>query len=66
MAIWVAIILIVIALIAGLIGGFLLARKYMKDYLKKNPPINEEMLRMIANGTKTISKENQSNDDNDE
>ena len=47
MAIWVAIILIVIALIAGLIGGFLLARKYMKDYLKKNPPINEEMLRMM-------------------
>ena len=41
MAIWVAIILIVIALIAGLIGGFLLARKYMKDYLNKNPPINE-------------------------
>ena len=35
MAIWVAIILIVIALIAGLIGGFLLARKYMKDYLRK-------------------------------
>ena len=46
MAIWVAIILIVIALIAGF-GGFLLARKYMKDYLKKNPPINEEMLRMM-------------------
>ncbi len=60
MAIWVAIILIVIALIAGLIGGFLLARKYMKDYLKKNPPINEEMLRMMMMqmGQKTISKEN--------
>ncbi|HDV6048376.1 TPA: YneF family protein, partial [Staphylococcus pseudintermedius] len=24
-----------------------LARKYMMDYLKKNPPINEEMLRMM-------------------
>ena len=59
MAIWVAIILIVIALIAGLIGGFLLARKYMKDYLKKNPPINEEMLRMMMmQWDKTISKEN--------
>ena len=43
----VAIILIVIALIAGLVGGFFLARKYMMDYLKKNPPINEEMLRMM-------------------
>lgn len=27
--------------------GFFLARKYMMDYLKKNPPINEEMLRMM-------------------
>ncbi|HDK5699963.1 TPA: YneF family protein, partial [Staphylococcus pseudintermedius] len=26
---------------------FFLARKYMMDYLKKNPPINEEMLRMM-------------------
>ena len=24
-----------------------LARKYMMDFLKKNPPINEEMLRMM-------------------
>ncbi|WP_343237041.1 YneF family protein, partial [Staphylococcus warneri] len=47
MATWLAIILIVIALIAGLVGGFFLARKYMMDYLKKNPPINEEMLRMM-------------------
>ena len=31
----------------AIIGGFLLARKYMMDYLKKNPPINEEMLRMM-------------------
>lgn len=47
MATWLAIIFIVAALILGLIGGFLLARKYMMDYLKKNPPINEEMLRMM-------------------
>ena len=36
-----------VALIIGLVGGFFLARKYMMDYLKKNPPINEEMLRMM-------------------
>ena len=47
MATWLAILLIVLALILGLVGGFFLARKYMMDYLKKNPPINEEMLRMI-------------------
>ncbi|HDE0328691.1 TPA: YneF family protein [Staphylococcus aureus] len=47
MATWLAIIFIVAALILGLIGGFLLARKYTMDYLKKNPPINEEMLRMM-------------------
>ncbi|HCV9992175.1 YneF family protein [Staphylococcus aureus] len=47
MATWLAIIFIVAALILGLIGGFLLTRKYMMDYLKKNPPINEEMLRMM-------------------
>ncbi|MDT4052306.1 YneF family protein, partial [Staphylococcus arlettae] len=47
MAVWLAVLLIVIALIIGLVGGFFLARKYMMDYFKKNPPINEEMLRMM-------------------
>ena len=47
MATWLAILLIIVALIIGLVGGFFLARKYMMDYLKKNPPINEEMLRMM-------------------
>lgn len=42
-----AIVLIVIALIGGLIGGFFLARKYMLDYFEKNPPINEDTLRML-------------------
>src|SRR5699024_12633652 len=44
--IWVVIIALV-ALIAGLALGFFLARKYMMDYLKKNPPINEQMLRTL-------------------
>ncbi|MEG0268188.1 MAG: YneF family protein [Carnobacterium sp.] len=42
-----AIILIVVALVAGLVGGFFLAKKYMMDYFKKNPPINEDTLRML-------------------
>ena len=34
MATWLAILLIIVALIGGLVGGFFLARKYMMDYLK--------------------------------
>ncbi|WP_302290923.1 YneF family protein [Methanosphaera stadtmanae] len=38
---------IVIGLIPGLVLGFLLARMWMKKYLKKNPPINEEMVKIM-------------------
>ncbi|SDI96165.1 YneF family protein [Natribacillus halophilus] len=44
--IWVVLIAIA-ALIAGLVGGFFIARKTMTNYLKKNPPINEQMLRVM-------------------
>ncbi|MDQ0178516.1 YneF family protein [Bacillus chungangensis] len=37
----------VIALLAGVALGFFIARKYMMNYLKKNPPINEQMLKMM-------------------
>jgi len=47
MDLWIAILLIVLALIGGLIGGFFLARKYMMDYFEKNPPIDEDMLRVM-------------------
>ncbi len=36
-----------IALLAGAAIGFFIARKYMMSYLKKNPPINENMLRVM-------------------
>lgn len=42
-----AITLIVVAIIVGAVGGFFIARQYMMKYLKDNPPINEEMLRMM-------------------
>ncbi|KRM07755.1 MAG: YneF family protein [Liquorilactobacillus ghanensis] len=44
-AVW--ILLIIIALVLGFVGGFFAARKYMESYLKKNPPINENMLKMM-------------------
>lgn len=47
LGIWWVILIGVLALALGVAGGFFLARKYMMSYLKKNPPINEQMLRML-------------------
>lgn len=46
---WLYILIGVVGLAVGLILGFLIARKYMMNYLKKNPPINEQMLRVMMN-----------------
>ncbi|KGX87565.1 YneF family protein [Pontibacillus litoralis] len=55
--IWV-ILIALIALLAGAALGFFIARKYMMNYLKKNPPINEQMLRtlMMQMGQKPSQK----------
>ncbi|HLQ98168.1 MAG TPA: YneF family protein [Candidatus Dormibacteraeota bacterium] len=55
--IWIVLIAIG-ALIAGVALGFFIARKYMMNYLKKNPPINEQMLRtlMMQMGQKPSQK----------
>ncbi|MCO6530493.1 MULTISPECIES: YneF family protein [Lactobacillus] len=39
-----AIVLIIVALLIGLVGGFYGARTYMKKYFKDNPPISEDMI----------------------
>jgi uncharacterized protein len=44
---WWGYLLIVVALLVGVALGFFIARKYMMNYLKKNPPINEQMLKMM-------------------
>ncbi len=44
---WQDILLIVIGLIGGAVIGFFLAKHFMKKYLKKNPPINEEMIKVM-------------------
>ncbi|KUP06825.1 hypothetical protein Q73_06485 [Bacillus coahuilensis m2-6] len=44
---WLYILVGLLSLIAGLALGFFIARRYMMNYLKKNPPINEQMLRMM-------------------
>ena len=41
------ILLVVVGLIVGAVIGFFAARKYMEKYLKKNPPINEQMIKIM-------------------
>ncbi len=41
------ILLVVVGLIPGLIIGFFIAKKVMMKYLKKNPPINEDMIKTL-------------------
>ena len=55
--IWIIVIALA-ALIAGVALGFFIARKSMMNYLKKNPPINEQMLRtlMMQMGQKPSQK----------
>lgn len=53
------ILMIIIGLLPGLIIGFLGARLFMKKYLEKNPPINEEMIKtmMTSMGRKPSQKQ---------
>ena len=55
--IWVVLIAVA-ALLVGAVAGFFIARKYMMDYLEKNPPINEQMLStlMMQMGQKPSKK----------
>ena len=47
---WKDILYLVIGLLVGAAAGFFIARNYMKKYLKKNPPINEQMIRTMMSG----------------
>ena len=38
---------LLIPMIIGAVIGFFIARKVMMKYLKKNPPINEEMIKTL-------------------
>lgn len=41
------ILLIVIGLIIGAVIGFFVSRVFTKKYLQKNPPINEQMIKIM-------------------
>lgn len=47
MALFLDILKVLGLLIVGAVIGFFIARKYMMKYLKKNPPINEDMIKML-------------------
>ncbi|RKO64006.1 YneF family protein [Caldibacillus debilis] len=44
---WELVLVGILALLAGVALGFFIARKYMMNYLKQNPPINEQMIRVM-------------------
>ena len=41
------ILLVVIGLVIGAVIVFFVCKKYMEKYLKKNPPINEQMIKIM-------------------
>lgn len=56
---WIWILLVILALVAGFALGFFAARKYMMNYFKENPPIDERMIvqMMTQMGRKPSAKQ---------
>ena len=53
------ILLVLLGLVLGAVIGFFAARAFMKNYMKKNPPINEDMIKalMMQMGRKPNQKQ---------
>lgn len=49
-SVWIDILYVAIGLIVGLVIGFLLSKHLTQKYLKKNPPINEQMIKTMMSG----------------
>lgn len=51
--------MVLIGLVIGAAIGFFLAKHFMQKYLKKNPPINEDMIKtlMMQMGRKPNQKQ---------
>ena len=57
MALLVDILQVLVGVIIGGVAGFFIARNYMQKMIKKNPPINEEMIKaMMTQMGRTPSK----------
>ena len=46
-SIWIDILYVFIGLVVGAVIGFFLAKTFIQKYLKKNPPINEQMIKIM-------------------
>lgn len=44
---WQGIVGMIICLLIGMVAGFFISRAVFKNYLKKNPPINENQIRAM-------------------
>lgn len=47
LSVFLFIIYLLLALLAGLVAGYFLSQFIFKRYLKKNPPVNEKMVRAM-------------------
>jgi len=47
MALFIDLLQVLIGVIIGGIAGFFIAKRYMEKYMKKNPPINEQMIKVM-------------------
>ena len=56
---WLDILQVFIGILVGAVIGFFIAKKVMTNYLKKNPPINQEMIKalMMQMGRKPSQKQ---------
>ena len=56
---WHDILMVVIGILIGAVIGFFVSRKVTEKYLKKNPPINEDMIKalMMQMGRKPNQKQ---------
>lgn len=44
---WQDLLWVLLGVVIGGVAGFFLARKYLMNQIKKNPPINEKMIRAM-------------------
>ena len=44
---WQNLLWVLLGVVIGGVAGFFLARKYLMNQIKKNPPINEKMIRAM-------------------
>lgn len=44
---WINLLYVLLGVLIGAVAGFFIARKVFSDQLKKNPPINEKMIRAM-------------------